>query len=182
MSQQPYDDSDKNFSVKSVLTVGPKHCLWFAWSDMTTPGPYGEGAESIPNSDAVQASFVDVEVLSVNPLWRHGPNADQESDPDGKVLAATESLKDKRYCSATYNSQNISSVDTHLNKLVVMFGIDGVPPTAQNPALQIPVGKSARNIPVPAGNPTHIFLGFHDSFEWSNNRGDLISVQLTWHN
>jgi len=166
-------------SSVSTVTLTAKQCIWFSWVPSGSfTGPEGESGVAYRPFQLDVSEISSIKVRQLSGSWGHSPDAARQSGADGlngsgfpPLPNDSRSLENNAYKSSTYNSANIQPINTNLNKLVGMLGID-----SGTTASQFIVG-SWSNIVVPIGTKW-LFLAFHDGHQWTNNQGE-ISVELT---
>jgi len=172
-----------------TVKVSAKNCIWFTWagSDLLGPDspqikPREVGRDYRPVQLPIPETAASL-TINASGEWGHCGGNGCESDADGR--AKKELLKISEYRSEDYNSQDINQIaedEANLNRLVGVWieqHDDGDYDDKMQGA-EISVGKSNTfNLPSGADKPTRMALGLHDSFEWSDNKGEL-SLQITW--
>lgn len=161
--------------------VNAHRCLWLTYAEGLAIGAFGETTS--PTDDylplalplAPDVASVGIEVLSG--LWRHDPDASTETGAEGRP--GTEQPLDPahqdKYRNATLLSDHIQSATLRLNRLVALWKYaDHNENTNELDA----VTTTPFDVPT-APRPTHLCLGFHDGFEWSNNQG-AVQVRISW--
>jgi hypothetical protein len=171
------------------VDVSAKCCLWFAWAPPASPlsepegGPAGEDDTYRPVALPVPSAARSAALTVGDGIWWHHDADGRRSGANG--LDGTNglpndqrSLERQEYRSPNYNSEGITPLNAHLNKLVGIWEIGGQAPLASSPTDQVEIGQNPGSIAVPPG-ATKLFLGFHDGRQWTNNDGS-VSVALEW--
>lgn len=169
-------------------TVSSKACLWLAFAEDTfvfdQPGDHGESVAQgyRPTTLVIPHGAIGVQI-EADPAdtWAHHPTTDRQSNAAG--LNPTALTKPHIY-KANRPGLNSSKIDGTLehpfNALVAALDNGG---KDVDTVIQLVGLNSVLN--GLSASTKRVFLGFHDSYEWSNNtRPDsaftTVKVKLTW--
>lgn len=168
----------------AAKSVSPKACLWFAFSpNGGINGPFGDVGEAFrPEFDGTGGVSFGKCVLEVKKpgVWAHGAGAALESGPNGRTNRPRVVVEKTGYSNQSnvqYQFENPNGF--HLNTLIALFefgaGARGTQPATL--VSEIGVGPTELDVPHECAG---VHIGFHDGYEWSNNRGDSMDVDVMW--
>jgi hypothetical protein len=163
--------------------VTAHRCLFLTYAEGKPIAAFAETTSAnddyLPLALPLPADVTAVRIQVLGGLWQHDPALATQTGAEGRP--GTEQPLDPnfsaRYSNATLQSANISSANPplRLNRLAGLWKyLDPNQATTEFDA----VTSDPINVP-PGTRPTHLCLGFHDGFEWSNNSG-LVTVQIIW--